>query len=284
MLEKMFDLQNYFQRKNEKDPTQAGIDQRILENIFDYTGFSTKTFPSIIGPNDYQTYCGLPSEAPPLLSYEIQNILNSACPFWRGCKVHETHNLMFVPGTIDGKPFCFNLVQDIARDSRTNLSLQFSQFGGHLQRISREIGNCSSRKPYWCLITKKLVPGTRGNLYESCRYLVQEKSFFKKRYRLPTCLEMTTLCALHHAKTNERLFPEATDEDALNYSVCEERVLEDRPTLREAGGMSPVTVGGFAPDPKDPSSAVLTVMRGHHLVTACPFGTDYGAAAVLELT
>jgi len=58
--------------------------------------------PMAFGAADWKKYFGDVGVEPPLPA-NIDAILNGPCPIWSGKKVKETHLLMLVPSTVNGK-------------------------------------------------------------------------------------------------------------------------------------------------------------------------------------
>ncbi|MFM2428289.1 MAG: hypothetical protein RL012_173, partial [Bacteroidota bacterium] len=56
-----------------------------------------------IGPKEWKQYFGEVGAVSPLPA-NINEILNSSCPFWPGYQVKDTHLLVLVPATVDERP------------------------------------------------------------------------------------------------------------------------------------------------------------------------------------
>ncbi|MCB1075385.1 MAG: hypothetical protein KDK59_07605, partial [Simkania sp.] len=55
----------------------------------------------------------------PPLPLNINEILNSPCPFWSGKKVRETHVLILVPRTVSGNPFCLDTLCELIKNPKS---------------------------------------------------------------------------------------------------------------------------------------------------------------------
>jgi NLR family CARD domain-containing protein 3 len=179
-----------------------------------------------IGPKEWKQYFGEVGAAPPLPA-NINEILNSSCPFWPGYQVKETHLLVLVPATVDEIPFTLDLLGELIRSpQRGGRKAKFEIYGNE---VRRELGAQSPRNPYWVLMTRDVLPGSRGKTYGAQKALVAAHV----HYDMPYALEAATAILLHHARTGERLYTNAP----WTYTRCQEKVL---------GNEYPVVVGGFS--------------------------------------
>jgi hypothetical protein len=179
-----------------------------------------------IGPKEWKQYFGEVGAAPPLPA-NINEILNSSCPFWPGKQVKDTHLLVLVPATVDGRPFTLDLLGELIKDPQGGFrKAEFEIYGNE---VRRELGAQSPGSSYWVLMTRDVLPGSRGKTYDAQKALVAAHV----HYDIPYVLEAATAILLHHARIGERLY---TD-DPWTYTRCQEKVL---------GNKYPVVVGGFS--------------------------------------
>jgi hypothetical protein len=179
-----------------------------------------------IGPKEWKQYLGEVGAAPPLPA-NINEILNSSCPFWPGKQVKDTHLLVLVPATVDGRPFTLDLLGELIKDPQGGFrKAEFEIYGNE---VRRELGAQSPGSSYWVLMTRDVLPGSRGKTYDAQKALVAAHV----HYDIPYVLEAATAILLHHARIGERLY---TD-DPWTYTRCQEKVL---------GNKYPVVVGGFS--------------------------------------
>ena len=61
-----------------------------------------------LGKKEWEKYFGDIGIEPPLPS-NIEDILNEPCSFWPDKKIKETHLLVLIPNTVNGKPFTIDL-------------------------------------------------------------------------------------------------------------------------------------------------------------------------------
>jgi hypothetical protein len=179
-----------------------------------------------IGPKEWTQYFGEVGTSPPLPA-DIDAILDSPCSFWPGKQVKDTHLLVLVPATVDGRPFTLDLLGELIKDPQGGFrKAEFEIYGNE---VRRELGAQSPGSSYWVLMTRDVLPGSRGKTYDAQKALVAAHV----HYDIPYVLEAATAILLHHARIGERLY---TD-DPWTYTRCQEKVL---------GNKYPVVVGGFS--------------------------------------
>jgi hypothetical protein len=183
-----------------------------------------------IGPKEWSQYFGEVDAAPPLPA-NIDEILSSPCPFWEGERVKDTHLLVLVPATVDGKRFTLDLLGELIKSPQGGGSkTKYRCYGSY---VKRELGAQSPGSSYWVLMTRDVLPGSRDKTYDAQKALVAEHvSRLDLPYEVPDALSAATAILLHHARTGERLYTN----DPGTYTRCQERVLRNK---------YPVVVGGF---------------------------------------
>jgi hypothetical protein len=171
-----------------------------------------------IGPKEWSQYFGAVGSAP-LLPVNIDEILNSPCPFWEGKRVKDTHLLVLVPATVDGQRFTLDLLRDLIKSpQRGDKKTEYRRYGGY---VKEELGVQSPCSSYWVLMTRDVLPGSRGKTYDAQKALVAaHASRLGLPYEMPDALSAATAILLHHARTGERFY---TD-DPFTYTRCQERV------------------------------------------------------------
>jgi hypothetical protein len=159
-------------------------------------------------------------------------ILDGPCPFWPSKKVRDTHLLVLIPATVGGVPFTLNRLGEL---------IQHPKNGGHRTKyrqyndlVTAQIGEASSPRPYWLLMTRDILPDSRDKTCDTQKALVAAyASKLGLPYEMPHALEAATAILLHHAREGERLF----GDDPCTFTRCQEKVYENR---------YPVVVGGFS--------------------------------------
>ena len=185
----------------------------------------TKTF----GKAEWKQYFGDVGSAPDLPS-NMATILDGPCPFWPNKKVRDTHLLVLIPATVGGVPFTLNLLGElIKRPSNGGHRTEYSYYN---ERVQAQIGKESPPCPYWLLMTRDVLPGSRNTGYADQKALVANYASRESvPYALPSVLEATTAILMHHAREGERLF----GDHPWTYTRCQEVV----------DGSNPALVGGF---------------------------------------
>lgn len=166
------------------------------------------------GLRDWQRFFGDVGEAPDLPD-DIVDILQSYCPFWQSRKVWDTHILVLIPQSIDGRPFNLNLLEEIIQNPREKEPLQFSYYN---QAIANSIGSTEIEGSYWVLMTKYMIPVGVNIGYDEQQEVIRR---YSEEYDLPRTLEAATSILMHFLKTGSLLYQE-------NYARCQEDVAVGR--------------------------------------------------------
>jgi chemotaxis protein histidine kinase CheA len=185
------------------------------------------------GAKAWKDYFGVEVGTAPLLPANIDEILNSPCSFWPGKQVKDTHLLVLVPATVDGRPFTLDLLGELIKSPQGSGSkTQYRYYDGGT--VQEELGAKSPGSSYWVLMTRDVLPGSRNKTYDAQKELVAaHASRLRLSYKMPDALSAATAILLHHARTGERLYTDAP----WTYTRCQEKVL---------GNKYPVIVGGFS--------------------------------------
>ncbi|MCU0317965.1 MAG: hypothetical protein MUC61_01310, partial [Amoebophilaceae bacterium] len=196
---------------------------------------------SVFGPKEWSQYFGEVGEAPCLPS-DMDEILEGPCPFWPGKRVRDTHLLVLIPSTVDGKAFTLDLLGELAQNPRG---------GGHSTRyflyddeVQESLGDVYPSHSYWILQTRDVLPGTRSKSYTSQEALItaQTSRVCYPPYEMPHVLEASTAILSHYVCSGHRLYEGFLDDstETLSTSTYCAELLED-----VLGYKSPVTVGRF---------------------------------------
>jgi hypothetical protein len=174
--------------------------------------------------------------AEPLLPADIDEILNSRCPFcpfWPGKKVKDTHLLVLVPARLGGLPFTLDLLGELIKSPKGGG--HGTQYRRYDSDVKRELGGRSPGAPYWVLMTRDVLPDSRNKTYDAQKALVASHADRLRRpYEMPHALEAATAILMHHVRSGERLYAD----DPWTYTRCQEKVCNNN---------WPVVVGGFSP-------------------------------------
>jgi hypothetical protein len=161
------------------------------------------------GKAQWEKYFGDVGVEPPLPA-NINEILESPCPFWPNKKVHDTHLLVLIPKYVNGKLLTLNTLQEL---------IQSPQKGGYGTKYSyyydiaeKEIGSHPVSSSYWALITKDVLLNSRKKTYS------EQQSLINSPYVVPNSLEIVTGILMHYAETGERLY----SDNPSTYTRCQE--------------------------------------------------------------
>lgn len=176
--------------------------------------------PSIaFGKKQWDTYFGDIGEAPPL-PRDIHKILKSSCPFWPEKKIEDTHMLVLIPETIDGKPFDFETLLERVKSPKEGFAVPFRYI---YDTIIKQYGK-KSTKAHWVLMTKDVIPNSRKKSYAEQKALVAD--WAKKTgidYEVPNLFRAATCILLKYLITKEHLFndePIRCQEEIEGYQVA----------------------------------------------------------------
>ena len=164
------------------------------------------------GKAKWATYFGDIGQEPPLPP-DIHQILTSNCPFWSNKKVEDTHMLVLIPSTVNGKPLTVTSLGELVKAPKQGSPSKYS--GLYLG----EYKDPAVPKSYWVLMTKDVLEGTRSKSYSDHRKIVagfQQKTGIP--YEVPHIIEATVCLFMIHANTGTRLYPDKP----ATYTSCQE--------------------------------------------------------------
>jgi len=197
-----------------------------------FSFFNRAREPQALGKSDWEWFFGDPEEAPPLPE-DIQETLQAPCPIWPGRSVQETHALVLLPSSLSREPLTLNRLEDLIQqplngENRTQLRA-YSETARNVAGVERQI------QSVWVLITKDVLPESRGKNYAAQLQMINQLSReMRCKYSLPSALQLSSYLLLHHAKTGQKLL----SDEPLTYSRC----------LRKGKKQWPMAVGGFTED------------------------------------
>jgi hypothetical protein len=155
---------------------------------------------------------------PPLPS-NIEEILQSYCPFWPDNKVKDTHLLMLIPETVNGKPLTLESLEELVKAPKQGNPTQYKYLN-----LGDGIDPPVSAS-HWVLITRNLIPNSRSKSYQEQQALV--KSYAEKTkipYQVPFVLDATICLLLEYVRSGKRL----CSNNPLTYTRCHEKWNERR--------------------------------------------------------
>ena len=184
------------------------------------------------GKAKWEKYFGDVGVEPPLPK-DIVEVLKSPCPYWSGKRIEETHMLVLIPQTVNGRPLTLNTLQEL---------IQSPQGGGHATKYSgyyelaqKEIGSQPVSPSYWALMTKDVLPNSRNKNY------AEQQALIKGPYVVPGALETATGILMHHVQTGERLYSDSPD----TYTRCQEKLSNGYRVVVGSFGPAGLGVSGY---------------------------------------
>src|SRR6202035_393045 len=109
----------------------------------------------VFGREKWNTYYGDIGAEPPLPP-NLEEILQSPCPYFPDKRVYQTHMVVLIPKTIDGKPYNLNSLTELVK--REPKTVQKTGFRDIWEDILKEHGNASIKESQWVLMTKDIIP------------------------------------------------------------------------------------------------------------------------------
>lgn len=209
------------------------------------------------GKEKWERYFGDIGEEPALPA-NIYEILKSPCPIIDGKKVGETHMLVLIPETVNGKPLTLNYIGELVKSPKQGNATSYRKIW---IEILQEHGDVPNEKSHWVLMTKDVLPGSKGESYADQQKLVVNLSQKAQAdYQVPKLLDAVTCIFMKCVNSGERLY----NDKPWIYTRCQEK--------SKIHGYQQV-VGGFAPAGLHISSAnrdfgmigvaALRILLGH---------------------
>ena len=186
-----------------------------------------------MGKREWRRYFGHVSTSPPSLPANIEEILHSACPFWPGNKVCDTHLLVLIPKYVKRwwKSLTLDYLGELIKSPREGD--HGTQYAYYADAVRDAIGSHRSGSSYWVLMTRDVLPGSRWKSYEEhCALVSDHANRTGLPYEVPGALEAAVVMLLHHARSGERLYSDSP----WTYTRCREKSTNG----------NPVVVGGFS--------------------------------------
>ncbi len=188
--------------------------------------------PIAFGAAKWTTYFGHVGIEPPLPA-DIYQILSAPCPFWPEKRVYETHLLILIPATVNGRPFTLNSLSELIQ--KPHGGGKATRYNDYWDPIKKEYGNIAPAASYWMLITKDVIPESRSKTYDTQKQrLATYNQKSQLPYEIPHLLESATSILMEHVQSGTWLY----SNNPITYTRCQERVFY-YPDW-------PLVVGGFA--------------------------------------
>jgi hypothetical protein len=170
---------------------------------------STFSHPHAFGPKEWYTYFGGHLRNVPRLPSNIEEILNSPCPFWTAKKVHETHILVLVPESVSGEPLTLKTLGELVQKPLQGNSTKYDCF---------DIGQYADSPPansHWVLMTKDVIEESRNKSFKNQQALLEKQIV----YEAPHILNATVCIFMEHVRSGTRLYSYSP----WTYTHCQEK-------------------------------------------------------------
>jgi hypothetical protein len=178
------------------------------------------------GKEKWAQYFGDIGVEPPLPP-DIEEILQSPCPYFEGRTVAQTHMLVLIPETINGKPLNLKNLIELIKEPKDGNKTCFQPIW---EKILKEHGDTPITKSRWVLMTKEVIPGSLNKSFAEQQELIAKNS----NYSVPTLVEAAVCILMHYVQTGKRLYCD----DPYTFTRCQESVEDDEEIWQ-------VIVGGF---------------------------------------
>ena len=212
---KKFNIKKHIHRKKHSEKDDGFNKTDSISSKEAVTSDSKDCSSSIaFGKADWEKYFGDIGKEPPLPK-NIEKILNKSCSFWPDKKVKETHLLVLIPKTVNGKAFTLDYLEKLIQKPKSGYATKYSFY---LDCIKEALGD-KSYSSHWVLMTKNVIPCSRAKLQpDGCNLIANHSKKTGLHYELPCELDATTSILMHYVKTGERLY----SDEPWTYTYCQD--------------------------------------------------------------
>jgi hypothetical protein len=181
------------------------------------------------GKTKWLKYFGDSGVEPPFPP-NIGEILSRPCIFWPNKKVRDTHLLVLVPETVNGRAFHLDSLAELIQSPKSGHRTEYRYYNDD---VKNELGT-KRLGSHWVLMTREAIPESLRQTYEDQKALVQKHAQKSEiPYELPKALEVTTAILMHHVETGKRLY----GDHPWIWTRCQEMVSHHQ---------WPAAIGGFS--------------------------------------
>jgi len=185
------------------------------------------------GKRDWERFYGQVGEEP-LLKESVYKALVSQCLFWPDKKVSDTHLLVLIPETVDGKPLTLDSLGEMIKHPRQGPATKYSYYSA---AVKKEFGGVA-RPSHWALMTRDVIPESRNQTYaDQCDLVASHAKEKNLPLELPLALDAAASILMHHVKTGDPLFTDDKLGKEFTHTRCQEKV---------DGNQWPAAIGGFS--------------------------------------
>ncbi len=199
--------------------SELGISSRVCTVWKEKARKQINTFchEKAFGPKEWFIHFGAHLRNVPRLPSNIAEILNSPCLIWSSKKVHETHLLTLIPDTINNQPFTLKTLGELILHPKIGPATKFRYSLGEYQ-------DSSAPQPYWVLISRDVLEGSRNQIYQT--QFDHVDSLAQKTdvpYAVPKVLEAATCILMHYVSTGQKLYTDSP----WTYTRCQDTKKKD---------------------------------------------------------
>lgn len=196
------------------------------------------------GKEQWERYFGDIGEEPALPA-NIYEILKSPCPIIDGKKVGETHMLVLIPETVNGKPLTLNYLGELVKSPKQGNATGYYNF--IWDKIIKKHWDMPNEKSHWVLMTKDVLPGSECMGYKAHLKLVLNlRQKAQADYQVPKALDAATCIFMKCVSSGERLY---SKKQSCPYTRCQENVESEYLVRRWANRETDqLVVGSFGPN------------------------------------
>lgn len=214
-------------------------------------------------PSHWNKYCGDGTvstkeieKALQLLPPNINEILKSPCPVFPDQRIMDSHILVWIPETINGKALT---IENLGKLLKLQTEFSSNLMGYRSWDNTARKDGFESVKSGWILMTTHILPDSRNKSYiEQQGIVVNLNKSGQTDYRLPKAGEVIVCIIAEYLRSKKRLFD---GDDGKNYTYTR---------CQEIFGDNQVAVGGF----ESRGLRVAAITSDYHAV---------GVACILEL-
>jgi hypothetical protein len=200
--------------------TSSAIERSISSSIRTEAQEIRNTFLGcLIGEAEWALHLGAVEKVP--LPKGMLKILNQPCPVILGKKVGETHTLVLIPATVDGRPLTLNSLGALVKSKRYFLDTE-AGYKYKNPRIATEHGDKPVGSSHWALMTKDVLPGSKDKSYTEQELMVASLERTPgSSYKVPKVLDATACLFMNYlVSSGTRLFNDSPG----TYTRCQEEL------------------------------------------------------------
>lgn len=165
----------------------------LIEECLTELDFDSSTFA--FGSKEWEKYIGKVDEdlqPPP----NLKELLLGNCPFENGKKIKDTHRLVLVPRTINGKPLTLRYLAEIMGKKGVNFAIS-----GGGKRLDKPVD-----VSHWVLMTKSIIRNTQN------KDVNQQRKALVLPYHLPDVLDAAVVMSATLMRDDTRLYSSFADD------------------------------------------------------------------------